>query len=271
MIKKALFFDVDGTLIDDKTKVLPQSAVEAIKKAKEKGHKIFINSGRVVSMLRDIANILEVDGIVAGCGTFIEVDNKVIYEHRVSLDNSNMIKKALLDNKLEGFLESRERVYMPKRPFVLKEMEEAYKIIKEIIEVREDAFIDETYIFDKFCVLANPKTQAENINKLKEISKNSFYIIDRGSGRGEGFFEFVPKGHSKGEAILKVLEYYNIPLEETYIFGDSMNDISMFRSNVAHKIALEEHDEEITELATFITKKVLDDGIAYAMKKLKII
>ena len=50
MAIKALFFDVDGTLVDDKTKEIPPSAVSAIKKAKEKGHKVFINSGRVRCM-----------------------------------------------------------------------------------------------------------------------------------------------------------------------------------------------------------------------------
>ena len=41
MKQKVLFFDIDGTLLSEKTHTVPQSAKEALKKAKEKGHLIF--------------------------------------------------------------------------------------------------------------------------------------------------------------------------------------------------------------------------------------
>lgn len=43
---KFLFFDVDGTLISPTTGHIPQSAVNAINKAKDNGHKCFICTGR---------------------------------------------------------------------------------------------------------------------------------------------------------------------------------------------------------------------------------
>ena len=43
-----LFFDIDGTLITlDKRHTFPESAKRALLKAKENGHKIIINTGRV--------------------------------------------------------------------------------------------------------------------------------------------------------------------------------------------------------------------------------
>lgn len=39
---KAIFFDIDGTLVSFKTHQIPQSAVDTIVKAKEKGIKIYI-------------------------------------------------------------------------------------------------------------------------------------------------------------------------------------------------------------------------------------
>lgn len=49
MDKKIIFFDIDGTLIDEKTDIIPDSTKEALKKAKENGHLIFINTGRPIS------------------------------------------------------------------------------------------------------------------------------------------------------------------------------------------------------------------------------
>ncbi len=39
---KYLFFDIDGTLLSDVTHTVPQSAIEAIKKAKRKWASLFL-------------------------------------------------------------------------------------------------------------------------------------------------------------------------------------------------------------------------------------
>ena len=44
---KALFFDIDGTLLSEKTRQIPESAKEALKEARRRGHLVFINTGRV--------------------------------------------------------------------------------------------------------------------------------------------------------------------------------------------------------------------------------
>ena len=40
---KALFYDIDGTLLSEKTGRVPESAVQALKEARAKGHLVFIN------------------------------------------------------------------------------------------------------------------------------------------------------------------------------------------------------------------------------------
>ena len=41
---KALFFDIDGTLLSEKTGEVPESAKQAVKEARSKGHLVFILS-----------------------------------------------------------------------------------------------------------------------------------------------------------------------------------------------------------------------------------
>ena len=43
---KAIFFDIDGTLVSFKTHAIPQSALDAIHRIREKGVKVFIATGR---------------------------------------------------------------------------------------------------------------------------------------------------------------------------------------------------------------------------------
>ena len=41
-----IFFDIDGTLVDEKTQILPQSACDAIHALVARGHIPVVNTGR---------------------------------------------------------------------------------------------------------------------------------------------------------------------------------------------------------------------------------
>ena len=71
--RKVLFFDVDGTLVDEAGKDIPESTVKALVKAMEKGHLVFVNSGRARCMLKFLEETLPADGFLCGCGTQIVV------------------------------------------------------------------------------------------------------------------------------------------------------------------------------------------------------
>ena len=43
---KYLFFDIDGTLVSFNTHKIPQSAVDALTRAKANGLKVYISTGR---------------------------------------------------------------------------------------------------------------------------------------------------------------------------------------------------------------------------------
>ena len=46
MERAALFLDIDGTILSEITKEIPQSALDAMRAAKRAGHLLFINTGR---------------------------------------------------------------------------------------------------------------------------------------------------------------------------------------------------------------------------------
>ena len=54
--RKILFFDIDGTLLSHRTLQIPESAKKSIRKAKEKGHLVFINTGRTISVVNRLKN-----------------------------------------------------------------------------------------------------------------------------------------------------------------------------------------------------------------------
>lgn len=54
MNKKIIFADIDGTLFDHETGKIPASACEALRQARENGHRIFLCTGGLFLILPGI-------------------------------------------------------------------------------------------------------------------------------------------------------------------------------------------------------------------------
>ena len=264
---KALFFDIDGTLIDNETKQVPKSALRAIKEARAAGHLTFINTGRVECIIENIKNRFNMDGYICGCGTQIVIGDKTIFEKRIEHNRGIEIKRLLKKYNLDSILEARQGIYFPAKPFVYPEItERIYDAMCSVIEPSLGEFDRNDYEFDKFCIIEDPRFSRSDIKSFIDECQD-FDIIDRGAG----FYECVPNPCSKGKAVLQVLDYYNIALEDAYVFGDSMNDLPMFTCGVKNRILLGEHDTALEEYATYFAKKVSEDGIYLSMKELNLI
>ena len=105
--RKALFFDVDGTLLSEITGQIPESALKAVQKAREKGHLAFINSGRVSCLLDPVRKLIAMDGYLCGCGTYILLGDKELYARKIPHERGLEIKKLLEKYKIEGILEGK--------------------------------------------------------------------------------------------------------------------------------------------------------------------
>lgn len=263
MSRKALFFDIDGTLLSEKTKRIPESAKEALREARRLGHLVFINSGRSYILVEPILREVETDGCLCGCGTCIVAEGEVVYSYHIPKERGNEIKRSLLAHEMDGALEGMEGIYFRRESSWMPFMERLRRSIASQGAMSGYFWEDDCYDYDKFCVAADKNSDREG---FFETIRDDFTIIDRGGN----FYECVPKGHSKATAIQWVLDHYQIPLEDAYVFGDSMNDLSMFEI-AKNAVLMGKHDKGLEPYATFITKTVEKDGIAWAMKELGII
>lgn len=263
MSKKALFFDVDGTLLSEQTRQVPESAVRAIEKARELGHMTFINSGREDCLLEEIRKLVDVDGYLCGCGTQLIVHGETVYEHRLPKELGRFLLEQAESFRVGVVLEAQEFCYFPRPPYPAKSLDTVFASLKKghPAGVRETA--DGEVVFDKFCFWSDANS---DVAGFIQVIKGKFTVIDR----GQGMYECVPHGHSKATAIAKILEMYDIRMEDAYAFGDSTNDLAMFQA-VPNAVLMGKHDKELEPYASFVTKTVEEDGIAYAMEQLGII
>lgn len=80
----------------------------------------------------------------------------------------------------------------------------------------------------------------------------------------ESYFFVEPT--DKSEGIKRVMEYFSAPLEDVVVFGDELNDLSMFNDKWIC-IAMGNADPGLKKVATYVTDDVLEDGIYNACKK----
>lgn len=87
---KAIFFDIDGTLVSFNTHSIPESTQNALKQLREKGIKVFIATGRPKVLMMDAVGHLPFDGFITlnGAHCFTS-DHQDIYKGRVPEKISN--------------------------------------------------------------------------------------------------------------------------------------------------------------------------------------
>lgn len=269
MSKKIIFLDIDGTLV---TSILgkqhiPESAKRSIQETRKKGNLVYLCTGRSLSEIGDIKNI-GFDGIIGGAGCYIETQDKVIEHFTFDKDQIISLKQFLDKNQIYYYLECNDGIYchqnlidlMINEFFNGDDTSSFIQLLKpvencDLSAVNKISFISTTLSYDEIA------------ERLKED-----YVIVKASW-GPGFDqagEISLKGVNKAVAIHKLLDFLNIPDIQTYAFGDSMNDKEMFES-VDIAIAMGNCRHDIEKYATFVTKDLLDDGIAYAMKKYNLI
>lgn len=256
---KLLFFDIDGTLMSEKTGKIPESAKQAIKQAQAKGHLAFVNTGRPRCTLDQQIINLGLDGYVCGCGSYIEYQGEVLYQSSLSLKLCQEIVQELRKYHVSGLLEGTKAVYYEKEninPIVAK-MTESYK---EIGFDTSKTWDDVNICFDKAACWLNPNSDTK---AFLTYMQQYFEVICR----DENFYEFIQPQYSKATGIQYLLDKFHLSLDDAYAFGDSTNDLSVLQY-VKYSVAMQESHEDVLKIASFITKDVDDDGIAYALDKL---
>lgn len=259
---KIIFFDIDGTLIENGGKLMPESAKEAIRIARKNGHICMINTGRTKRLVgEDITGQVEFDGLLLGCGTEIEYQGKSLMHKTLTMEESRRILEAMKKYHVDGVLEGHDEDFAPRGDEVYTD---AFRGMAAEIEERKYAsYAQAPGNYDKLFVCA--ETPAGMDGMKRDLSDILDFIE-----REHGFYELVPTGYSKATAIHYIADRLNIAMEDTVAIGDSNNDLPMLKC--AHtSIAMGESSPQVLEMADYITTDVDKDGIWNALKWLGVL
>ena len=168
-IMSALFFDIDGTILSEITHKIPESALEALHKAQENGHKTFINTGRTICSVPPMIKRISFDGFLCGCGTHLIYGEQVVFHHSIPYERGREIIKSMKDCKVEGFLEGTEDIYYSNRISRLEPVESSRRYMAGLGLGREQAMEDTGYDFDKILIYIDKMADGEDSLKKQKM------------------------------------------------------------------------------------------------------
>ncbi|GIP64620.1 hypothetical protein J32TS6_31750 [Virgibacillus pantothenticus] len=268
-MKKIIFMDIDGTLVNDNG-VVPESAKSAVQKARENGHLIFISTGRSKAELYEDILDIGFDGIIGAAGAYIEVGQEVILHETVDPEDVQHLVDYFSQHGIDFYLESNGGLFASKyckkhiRSIIDKVIEENHEAKEEVekgILPFHDALIEgESLIRDDINKISFLGSDLP-IEKISEEFGTKFNIISSTVPIfGENSGELSVPGIHKATAIVKVLEHLNINRKNSFGYGDGMNDLEMIQY-VHRGIAMGNAKEALKLAADDITDTPDEDGI----------
>ncbi len=154
--------------------------------------------------------------------------------------------------------------------FVVDDIEYATQFVRnnnqKILTGEITNFINENNI--KQCMIIG--NDHEKILKFKNYITNKLNvnIIDSSNIKKEEiWFSIIDKNASKGNALITLAEYLNIPLSNTIAIGNDFNDLSMLKV-AGQSVVVANADEHLKKIASIIIDDNDSDGVASFLEKL---
>lgn len=276
MNKSIIFFDVDGTLVVCASKeYIPESAVKAIRQARANGHLCYLCTGRSAAEIYPFIMEVGFDGVIGAGGSYVQIGDTMLYHHTISEASMAHLTDFFEKNGFDYYLESNDGLFasknlIPRLEHMLYgdwEHDPAAAARKEKGNDFLDALrpLDDTpRPYNKVCFLENPDIPWEVI--AKEFGEEFTVIRCTVPSFGDNSGELTVPNSNKSYAIDTLIHHLGIDRENTYAFGDGMNDAEMIKY-VRHGIAMGNAKEGLKAIADEVTASQTEDGIYLSMKK----
>ena len=260
---KALFFDIDGTLVSFQTHEIPQSTIEALAAAKAKGIHIFIATGRPGVIINNLAALQKrnlIDGYITMNGGYCFVGKEVIYKSNIPASDVQAVMQYCTGKNIPCIVVGEHDICVCQpNELVNRIFHDFLKVDILPIKTPEEA-IQGKEVF-QMTPFITEEEEKEMLPSIPNCEIGRWY---------PAFADVTAKGNTKQRGIDEIIRHFGIRLEETMAFGDGGNDISMLR-HAGIGVAMGNAKEDVKAVADYVTSSVDEDGVAMALEKFGII
>lgn len=274
MQNKLIFLDVDGTLTPPGGYEPPESALRAIKRAQELGHKVFLCSGRNYYMMEPLLKY-GFDGGIASCGGYVFAGDEVLLDCPIAEDRKDRVMTLFEENGASLELEARDASYCDDRALRYLEgdcvlNDELKRMINAVwigLGPRPMEEYDGRPVYKMVFVCSDTGQIAD---AEAELGDELAFIIHDFSEPDCKFGELVNRRFDKGSGVRLIAESLGYDIADTIGFGDSMIDIEMIET-VGTSVCMDNGSPRLKALSDLTCPSVYDDGIEWAFRRLGII
>ena len=260
---KAIFTDVDGTLVDTRSSIMPLTAA-AIRSCIKEGIHVVLISGRGASGIYTVLDEYRLRCPLIACsGSLImDEDRKILYNRSITAAKAKEVADFV---KRRGF-NMAVGIYSVDDWMV--EDPEDWRIRREADYIKTrprqqtfDQIPDDRPVNKLLCIcepediLAYEKELAEAFPDLTVVKSASTLI------------EIMAHGVDKAEALERMCRHLGVSLEETIAFGDSYNDLGMLQM-AGTAVVMGNAPEDIRSRFDYVTEDNEHEGIYLALKDL---
>lgn len=258
---KALFFDIDGTLVSFQTHRIPQSTVDALTQAKQNGVRVYISTGRPKMIITNLGQIEHlIDGYITTNGARCFVGDHTVCQHPISKAD---VDKVIAASTRDGY------------PVIV--VGEKHLAILNLTPIVEEIFVkglgvdsldfqsDMEDLKGEDVLQLTPFCSAEQEAELMPTLDNCT------SGRWHPAFTDITAGDAdKGKGLQAMASYLGLDIDETMAFGDGGNDITIIEK-AGVGVAMGNAGDNVKAVADYVTTSVAEDGVKNALRHFGVI
>lgn len=243
--RKAVFMDIDGTLIAEGCHAPSEAVITQIERARAQGHLFCLCTGRSYGCLpQSLRGAPYIDGVVAACGTHVTLHDREIWREEIPRPVLRLLCRYFLEHKRDCLFEGEREVYA------------TGDWLRGLHIDHEDDF-ETLYPDDGITKLTIPfQMQPGDQAFLAEW----FSLCQM-----EQHFEAILLGNSKATGIQRLLAAANIAKEDSIGIGDSENDLSMI-DFVGTGVAMGDAAQALKDAAQYVTASCAQDGVAQIIR-----
>lgn len=260
---KALFFDIDGTLVSFDTHEIPASTLEALAAAKAKGIYIFIATGRPSVIINNLSALQElqlIDGYITMNGGYCFVGKEVIYKSAIHPMDVQTIMQYCTDRNIPCIAVEEHDICVCHPNEMVKQIFHDFLKVDELPVKSPVEAIQGKEIF-QMTPFITEEEEREILPAIPNCEIGRWF---------PAFADVTAKGNTKQKGIDEMIRHFNIRLDETMAFGDGGNDISMLR-HAGIGVAMGNAKEDVKAAADYVTASVDNNGIADALRHFGVI
>lgn len=256
---KAAFFDVDGTLLSDKTNhLIPASTKAALAELRRRGVKCVLCTGRPPVQLPSCITD-GWSGFEGGFDAYVTMTGSLCYDEDGTYSDVHIdpaicerFINQVADGRFDVIILDREQSWASCDSELIHELE---RMVASTYPIRDPRKAIGTSIY-QFCVFVPPARQHE----VEELMTDC--IVTRWC---DLFCDVVPASSSKPAGVRATMEHFGMADAETIAFGDGGNDATMLQYCTVG-VAMGNGTDEAKAAADYVTTNVEDDGIVRALR-----